>query len=305
MRKRQFTAEFKTKVVLELLREEKQLGELASEHDISPNQLRNWKKEFLENATRVFDENRREKGLRTREKELEDEHNILMAKVGQLTIENDWLKKNPLKCLDLTTRKNLISPNSKLSIKQQCDLLEINRSSVYYTPAIANMERDELIKSRLDYWHTKMCYLGVRRLKAKLAEDGIHVGRKLIKRQMEEMGIYCIYPKPNLSKRNLTHKIHPYLLRNISITLPNQVWAVDITYIKMGRSHMYLTAIIDWYSRYIVGWALSDTLDTAPVLEAVSNAITKYGKPGIINVSVKQPAPCLNLRYRLTISKSK
>jgi len=162
-------------------------------------------------------------------------------------------------------------------------LLEINRSSVYYTPAIANMERDELIKSRLDYWHTKMCYLGVRRLKAKLAEDGIHVGRKLIKRQMEEMGIYCIYPKPNLSKRNLTHKIHPYLLRNISITLPNQVWAVDITYIKMGRSHMYLTAIIDWYSRYIVGWALSDTLDTAPVLEAVSNAITKYGKPGIIN----------------------
>lgn len=283
MRKRQFTAEFKTKVVLELLREEKQLGELASEHDISPNQLRNWKKEFLENAHRVFDENRREKGLRTREKELEDEHNILMAKVGQLTIENDWLKKNPLKCLDLTTRKNLISPNSKLSIKQQCDLLEINRSSVYYTPAIANMERDELIKSRLDYWHTKMCYLGVRRLKAKLAEDGIHVGRKLIKRQMEEMGIYCIYPKPNLSKRNLTHKIHPYLLRNISITLPNQVWAVDITYIKMGRSHMYLTAIIDWYSRYIVGWALSDTLDTAPVLEAVSNAITKYGKPGIIN----------------------
>jgi len=185
--------------------------------------------------------------------------------------------------LDLTTRKNLISPNSKLSIKQQCDLLEINRSSVYYTPAIADMERDELIKSRLDYWHTKMCYLGVRRLRAKLAEDGIHVGRKLIKRQMEEMGIYCIYPKPNLSKRNMAHKIHPYLLRNISITLPNQVWAVDITYIKMGRSHMYLTAIIDWYSRYIVGWALSDTLDTAPVLEAVSNAIAKYGKPSIIN----------------------
>lgn len=185
--------------------------------------------------------------------------------------------------MDLTTRKNLISPNSKLSIKQQCDLLEINRSSVYYTPAIADMERDELIKSRLDYWHTKMCYLGVRRLRAKLAEDGIHVGRKLIKRQMEEMGIYCIYPKPNLSKRNMAHKIHPYLLRNISITLPNQVWAVDITYIKMGRSHMYLTAIIDWYSRYIVGWALSDTLDTAPVLEAVSNAIAKYGKPSIIN----------------------
>jgi len=93
MKKRQFSAEFKTKVVLELLREEKKLGELASEHDISPNQLRNWKKEFLENAHRVFDENRREKSLKARENEIEDEHNALMAKVGQLTIENDWLKK--------------------------------------------------------------------------------------------------------------------------------------------------------------------------------------------------------------------
>ena len=161
--------------------------------------------------------------------------------------------------------------------------MEINRTSVYYTPAIADMEREELIKSRLDYWHTKMCYLGVRRLKAKLNEDGIHIGRKLIRRYMEEMGIYCIYPKPNLSKRNQAHKVFPYLLRNISITAPNQVWAIDITYIKMGKSHMYLTAIIDWYSRYIVGWELSDTLDTVPVLAAVKSAIAAYGKPGIIN----------------------
>src|SRR5659263_102672 len=100
---------------------------------------------------------------------------------------------------------------------------------------------------------------------------------------MEEMGIYCIYPKPNLSKRNQAHKVFPYLLRNIGITAPNQVWAIDITYIKMGKSHMYLTAIIDWYSRYIVGWELSDTLDTAPVLLAVKSAIATYGKPGIIN----------------------
>ena len=145
------------------------------------------------------------------------------------------------------------------------------------------MEREELLKSRLDYWHTKMCYLGVRRLRAKLKEDGLQVGRKLIGRYMEEMGIYCIYPKPNLSKRNQAHKVFPYLLRNIAITTPNQVWAIDITYIKMGKSHMYLTAIIDWYSRYIVGWELSDTLDTAPVLKAVKSAIAAHGKPSIIN----------------------
>ncbi|MEY2829854.1 MAG: hypothetical protein RIQ33_1712, partial [Bacteroidota bacterium] len=143
---------------------------------------------------------------------------------------------------------------------------------------------EELVKSRLDFWHTKQCYLGVRRLVVKLrVEDSIHVGRKLVKRLMDEMGIYASYPKPNLSKRNLAHKIYPYLLRNISITAPNQVWAVDITYIKMGKTHMYLTAIIDWYSRFVVGWVLSDTLDTAPVLEALKIAIAKYGKPEIVN----------------------
>lgn len=106
-----------------------------------------------------------------------------------------------------------------------------------------------------------MPYLGVRKLKIKLAlkfnddEAGLEVGRNLIKRCMVEMGIYAIYPKPNLLKRNLKHKIYPYLLRNLAIDQPNQVWAIDITYIKMGRSHLYLTAIIDWYSRFIVGWA--------------------------------------------------
>ena len=165
--------------------------------------------------------------------------------------------------------------------------MQINRSSVYYKPSeptAEEIEREELVKSRLDYWHTKMCYLGVRRLAQKLKEaDNILVGRKLVKRYMDEMGIYAVYPKPNLSKRNMKHKIFPYLLRNITIIKPNQVWAIDITYIKMGKSHMYLTAIIDWYSRFIVGWELSDSLDTAPVLDAVKRAIATYGKPEIIN----------------------
>jgi putative transposase len=164
--------------------------------------------------------------------------------------------------------------------------LDINRSSVYNKPkepAAIQIEREEKIKSRIDYWHTKMCYIGVRKLRSHLNEEGLKVGRKLIKRYMDEMGIYAVYPKPNLSKRNMAHKIFPYLLRNISITKPNQVWAVDITYIKMGKKHMYLTAIIDWYSRFVVGYELSDTLDTAPVLEALKRATTMFGKPEIIN----------------------
>ena len=186
--------------------------------------------------------------------------------------------------MDLITRRNLLSVHSELSVTRQSELLDVNRTSVYYVPVIRDLEYENQVKERLDYWHTKMPYLGVRKLRIKLDEqDGIQAGRKLIKRCMAEMGIYAVYPKPNLSKRNLKHKIYPYLLRNITISRPNQVWAVDITYIKMGRSHMYMTAVIDWYSSYIVGWTLSDTLDTAPVLEAVATAVQKYGRPDILN----------------------
>jgi len=141
----------------------------------------------------------------------------------------------------------------------------------------------ENICRRIDYWHTKLPCSGVRKIKRLLREhDEIVVGRKLIKRLMHEMGIYAIYPKPNLSKPGAGHRM-PYLLKNMSIFVPNQVWAVDITYIPMRHGHMYLTAIIDWYSRYIVGWNLSDTLDTAPVLQALNDAMGIYGVPGIIN----------------------
>ncbi len=183
-----------------------------------------------------------------------------------------------------TGRLSLVSKEDKLPVTRQCELLEVNRTSVYYTPAEPDRDLENTVKNRLDYWHTKMPYLGVRKLRDKLQkEDHLPVGRKLIKRYMDEMGIYAMCPKPNLSKRNKQHKIYPYLLRNLDINRTNQVWAVDITYIKMGRRHMYLTAIIDWYSRYIVGWELSDTLDTAPVLAALKKAISKCGKPEIIN----------------------
>jgi len=186
--------------------------------------------------------------------------------------------------LDPIGRLSLVSKDDKLSVSRQCELLEVNRTSIYYTPSKPDRERETVIKSRIDFWHTKMPYMGVRKIRTQLQEqDGLCVGRKLIKRYMDEMGIYAVYPKPKLSKPNKQHKTYPYLLRNLDINHTNQVWAIDITYIAMGRSHMYLTAIIDWYSRYIVGWELSDTLDTAPVLTAVKNAIAKYGKPGIIN----------------------
>lgn len=181
----------------------------------------------------------------------------------------------------------MVISNETLSIKRQCELLEINRTTLYYKPVQSAEEalvREEYIKSRIDYWHTCNCTWGHRKLCKKLRrEDNIDIGRKLVLRYMKEMNIYTVYPKPNISKAdNKAHKM-PYLLKNMKIDHPNQVWAVDITYIKMGRSHMYLTAIIDWNTRFIVGYELSDTLDTVPVIKAVKNAISKYGKPEIIN----------------------
>lgn len=174
----------------------------------------------------------------------------------------------------------------KLTVKRQCELLGIPRSSVYYKPkepTKEDKETEENIKNRLDYWHTKSPCSGIRKLRRLLREhDGLVVGRKKIKKHMDEMGIYAIYPKPRTTIPDKGHKL-PYLLKNMNIFLPNQAWAVDITYIPMKRGHMYLTAIIDWYSRLIMGWKLSDTLGAAPVLEAVKEAITQHGTPAIIN----------------------
>ena len=184
-------------------------------------------------------------------------------------------------------RKRLVSSEERLSVTRQCELLDVSRTGVYYKPRMPSqeeVERESHIKSRIDYWHTMHPYMGVRKIRRKLIkEDGIPIGRKLTQRYMEEIGVKAVYPKRNLSKPGKGHKKFPYLLRNMHIWLPNQVWAVDITYIRMGRSHMYLTAIIDWHSRFVVGYALSDTLDTAPVLEALGAAIERYGVPAIIN----------------------
>jgi len=175
-----------------------------------------------------------------------------------------------------------------LTVKRQCELLGVNRSSFYYEPVQPSEEavlREEFIKKRLDAWHTRFAWMGSRKLLDKLRQDdGIEgLGRKLVRRYMEEMGIFAVLPKLNLSRPGKGRKPFPYLLRKKMIWLPNQVWAVDITYIAIHNTHMYLTAIIDWYSRFIVGWRLSDTLETVPVLDCMQQAFAQYGIPAIIN----------------------
>ena len=281
--RRNFSAEFKTNLVLQLLKGEKELNVLAVENDIQPNLLRNWKKEFLANASLAFD-NKREDNLREKLAEERKEKAEYAKKVGQLTMQVDWLKKNLKKLSDLTTRVNLVrnlSTTKELPVSTGAKLLGINRTSVYYGGLPVSQKELEC-KAIIDHLHTDNPAWGVRQMSAQLKLRGYQVGRRKVGRYMREMDITPIYPKMNLSKRMKQAKVCPYLLRNAVIDRPNQAWSIDITYIPMKHGFLYLTAIIDWYSRCIVGWDIDDTLDTTMVINACKKAF-KVARPLIIN----------------------
>jgi len=188
--------------------------------------------------------------------------------------------------LDRIGKVNLVrdqKEKAELPVSKQCELLDVNRTSVYYGFKQRPTELELLIKAHLDEMHMEDPCYGSRMLKKALNREGFHIGRKLVKRYMDEMGIYPIYPGPNLSRRNQEHKTYPYLLRNLAIKRPNQVWSIDITYIRMNHGFMYFTAIIDWNSRYIIGWELSDTLETKAVTDCVKRSFVQHGRPEIIN----------------------
>ena len=194
-------------------------------------------------------------------------------------------KKNLKKLSDLTTRVNLVrnlSTTKELPVSTGAKLLGINRTSVYYG-GIPVSEEELECKSIIDHLHTDNPTWGARQMSAQLKLRGYQVGRRKAGRYMREMDdITPIYPKMNLSKRMKQAKVCPYLLRNAVIDRPNQAWSIDITYIPMQHGFLYLTAIIDWYSRCIVGWDVDDTLDTTMVINACKKAF-KVAKLLIIN----------------------
>src|SRR5690606_8150408 len=180
-------------------------------------------------------------------------------------------------------RLNMIEwEDSELPIKTQADLLSLNRSSLYYKSVEPSPE-EVWIKHKIDEIYTKYPFFGSRRITHRLNNhEGMIINRKAVQRHMREMGIAGIAPGPNLSKRNHQHRIYPYLLRGLSVQYPNHVWGIDITYIRLNRGWMYLVAIIDWFSRYVVSWELDQTLEIDFVVEAVKRALSEY-KPMIIN----------------------
>jgi putative transposase len=176
----------------------------------------------------------------------------------------------------------MIDKEHQLPITKQCTILQLSRSSVYYVPVEVNDTDRELMRL-IDAIHLEEPYLGSRGMKGALRMRGHKAGRIHVRTLMRKMGIAALYKKPCLSKPHPGHKIYPYLLRGIDITEGNAVWCADITYIPMAKGFCYLTAVMDWASRKVLSWRLSNTLDPSFCIEALEEALRNYGTPDIFN----------------------
>ncbi len=176
----------------------------------------------------------------------------------------------------------MIDKEHELSVTRQVRLLDLSRSTVYYRPPLTS-ESDLQLMREIDRLHLEHPFAGARMLRAMLGLKNIAVGRKHISTLMKRMGIEALYRKANTSRRNQAHRIYPYLLRHLTIDRPNQVWAMDTTYIPMQRGFVYLTAVLDWATRRVLAWRLSNTLTADPCVEALEETILKYGAPEIMN----------------------
>ena len=179
--------------------------------------------------------------------------------------------------LEMTDRNH-----PELSVVSQCALLGISRSSVYYRPTEID-ESDLQLMALMDRQYLKTPFYGSRRMTAWLRAQGYPVNRKRVRRLMRVMGIEAIYQRPNTSRPSPEHKVYPYLLRGMTINMVNQVWATDITYIPLAHGFLYLVAILDWYSRYVLAWRLSNTLNTDFCVDALEEAL-RQGTPEIFNI---------------------
>ncbi|WP_430257338.1 IS3 family transposase [Neorhizobium sp. IRS_2294] len=274
--RRNHSPAFKAKVALAAIRGEQTLVELSQQFDVHANQIKQWKDQLLEGATGVFgDEAKAEPAGPTVDVK------TLHAKIGELTLENDFLGRSARQG-GIAERKEMIDREHKLSVVRQAKLLGFSRGSVYYSPRPVS-DGDLALMRRIDELHLDYPFAGSRMLQGLLRGEGLETGRLHVATLMKKMGIEAIYRRPNTSKPAPGHKIYPYLLRKLAVTRPNQVWAMDLTYIPMARGFVYLCAVVDWFSRRVLSWRLSITMEAAFCIEAVEEALARYGKPDIFN----------------------
>ncbi|MFA4889477.1 MAG: IS3 family transposase [Candidatus Omnitrophota bacterium] len=276
MKKRKlYPKEFKARVALEALKEAKTIAELSSEYEVHSNMINKWKKQLHDNIADIF--------IRKNDQEPDAQQQIenLYKEIGRIQVENTWFKKK-LGFISLGVRESFIDKkDQELSVRQQCELLGFNRSNLYYQHRQKDLETEHRLRKAIDEQFMKdPC--GVIKMVHYLRRLGYTSGEKLIRRLMRSMNLLAIYPKPRLSQKHPEHRIYPYLLKGVEIVRANRVWAVDITYIQLARGFCYLVAIMDWFSRYVLSWRLSNTLDASFCVECLEEAL-KYGKPEIFN----------------------
>ncbi|MGY6246835.1 IS3 family transposase [Bosea thiooxidans] len=274
--RRNHTPTFKAKVALAAVRGEKTIVELAQEFDVHTNQITQWRNQLLDGAAGVFDGEAKAAAPAP-----VIDVKTLHAKIGELTLENGFFIRRAREGRP-SERKAMIDRHHDLPLSRQAKALGISRGSVYYLPR-AVPAADLALMRRIDALHLEYPFAGSRMLQGLLNTEGHVTGRLHVATLMRRMGIEALYRRPRTSKRAPGHAIFPYLLRKLPVTRPNQVWAMDITYIPMARGFVYLAAVVDWFSRKVLAWRLSISMDTAFCIEAVEDAMARFGKPEIFN----------------------
>ena len=291
-----YTADQKAKIVLELLKEERTINQIASEYKVTVKSIQNWKKQFLENASLAFDTDKATEVYKKQLKAKEEEIDELAKALGKTTVERDWAVKK-LVSLDLSNKKSLVdSKLTTISKTSQCKLLGISRATLYYAPR-PMQEKDIKILHAMDEIYTDNPEYGYRFIHKQLLEDGYSIGNNRVLKYMGILGIQALYPirKRVSSLKNKEHKIYPYGLKpywtydkktktkRVEVKTPNEVWSGDITYIRTNGGFMYLAAVIDWHSRAILSYKISNSMDATLATDVLEEALKKYPKPKIFN----------------------
>jgi putative transposase len=280
-----YTAEYKTRLVLEVLKEDKTLAEIASVNKITPLNLQNWKKIFLANAELAMEPSKAIKEYKEANAKLVVEVGEYAKKVGQLTLEKDWAV-GKLGSLDLSKKLEMVDETElkTISVVKQCEILHLNRGNIYYAPVIN--EYKLAIKEEIKAIFEEIPIYGAKKVHCQLKENGFNVSLNTVASYRKELGLRAILAvrEPlSLTQANIAHPKYSYKLRGLDIVRANQVWSTDITYIKIAGGMVYLAAVIDWYSKAVLSWRISNTMDTSLVMDVLDEALLKYGKPEIFN----------------------
>lgn len=282
-----YSADFKTKVVLDLLSGDLTLGQICSKYSVTNKSVLAWKKTFLSNASLAFNIDSAVANYKAVIAKKDEEVNELHRQLGKRTAELEWASKK-LKSLGFEQKKQLVKfeldKDSLLSVSKRCELLGFNRSSYYYQESEGPADKPALLRA-IDDIYSETPFYGYRKIYQQLLEDGYDIGINRVNSYMKELGLKAICPTKKVctTLANLEHKKYPYLLRALNICYANQVWSTDITYVRINGGFVYLAAIIDWHSKAILSWKISNTMDSALVVDVLNAALADYGQPDIFN----------------------